>query len=61
MKIVYFSVKYRNYKSWIDDNTTTFSNYLGDSHNVETLGVTLATVGILCYYILQKIQERNKG
>ncbi len=61
MKLVYFSNKYRSFKSLIEDKTTTIINYLDDPHNVETLGVTLATVGILCYYILQKIQERNKG
>lgn len=61
MKLLHFSSKESNLKTWIDDKNTTVSNYLGDSHNVETLGVTLATVGIVCYYILQKIQERNKG
>ncbi len=61
MKLVYFLNKYRSFKSLIEDKTTTIINYLDDPHNVETIGVTLATVGILCYYILQKIQERNKG
>jgi hypothetical protein len=61
MELIYFSNKYSNFKHFVDDKTTTVSNYLGDSHNVETLGVTLATLGIVCYYILLKIQERNKG
>ncbi len=61
MKLVYFSNKYCSFKSLIEDKTTTIINYLDDPHNVETLGVTLATVGILCYYIIQKFQERSKG
>ena len=61
MKPVDFSNKYNNFKTRLDVNITSLSNHFSDSHNVETLGVTLATVGILCYYILQKIKGRNKG
>ncbi len=61
MKLVYFSNKYHNLKNYIGDKKSILINYFDDPHNVETLGVTLATVGILCYYIIQKIQERSKG